>query len=100
MNRKTEGNAVLGLTFSFMVIMMTLSMMRGMGMEDSVKGLKVILCGLVFFVMFGIPSVVMMYLNHAELGIREHMLKLELQIAELAEKQTSEHSNAESSRPT
>ena len=100
MNRKTHVNLVLGMTFGFMVIMMTLFMMQGMAMENGVKGLKMVLGGLVFFVMFGIPSLMLMYLNAVELGIREHMLKLGLQIAELAEKQMSEHSNAESSRPT
>ena len=100
MNRKTQLNVVLGLTFGFMVIMMTLFMMQGMDMEDSLKGLKMILGGLVFFVMFGLPSLVMMYLNRAELGIREHLLRLELQIAEIVEKQTSEHNNAKSSRST
>jgi len=100
MNRKTHVNMVLGMTFGFMVIMMTLFMMQGVGMEDSVKGLKMVLYGLVFFVMFGIPSLMAMYLNCAELGIREHMLKLELQIAELAEKQAQERSGSGSSHPT
>ena len=70
-----------------MVIMMTLFLVQGMAMEDGVKGLKMILYALVFFIMFGIPSLMMMHLNQAELRVRKDILRLELQIAELAEKQ-------------
>jgi len=89
MHRKAHLEVVLGMTFGFMVIMMTLALMQGMAMEDGVRGLKMILYGLVFFVMFGVPSLMTMHLNRAELRLREHMLRLELRIAELAEKKST-----------
>lgn len=75
-----------GLMWGFMVIMMTVFLLLGQQMENTGKGTQMILAGLVFFVMFGVVGMLQYNIQQAELRIRESVLKLELQVAEIAER--------------
>lgn len=75
-----------GLIWGFMVIMMTVFLMLGQQMEDTEKGTQIILVGLVFFVTFGVVGMLQYNIQQAELRIRESVVKLELQVAELMER--------------
>ena len=53
---------------------------------DKVKGIQVMLYGITFFLLVGISTTIMMAINRAEASLKEHLLKIELKMAELSEK--------------
>lgn len=76
-----------GLTWGFMVLMMTAFLIIGGRMEDRVLGISMVLNGLVFYVAFAIPAFVSMRVNRLELRVREQLLMMEIRMTEMAEKQ-------------
>jgi hypothetical protein len=87
LNKRMHENTAHGLTFGFTLVLMIGMLLLGQTMPDGILGIKMILGGMVFLLIFGIPSLMLKHMNDAELRIREQMLDLELRIAELAEKQ-------------
>ncbi|MBI2435384.1 MAG: hypothetical protein HYV26_21220 [Candidatus Hydrogenedentes bacterium] len=75
-----------GLVWMFMVLMMTLFLVLGQEMEDTAKGTQMILIGLVFFVTFGVVGLLQYRIHQTESRVREAVLRVELQVAELAER--------------
>jgi hypothetical protein len=83
----TMSPAAAGITWAFTVIMMVIFLMMGTSVTDGIKGTQMILGGVVGLLMFGIPALVIMHIQRSELRVREHLLRLELQLAERTEKQ-------------
>ena len=78
-----DENAVHGLVWGFMVLMMTAFLVMGSGMDDRVRGISMVLNGLVFFVAFAIPAILCLRINRLELSLREQLLRMEITLAEL-----------------
>jgi hypothetical protein len=53
---------------------------------DRTTGIQLMLIGSIFFLIFGIPALFNMRINRTESSLREQLLKIELQIAEIADK--------------
>jgi Mn2+/Fe2+ NRAMP family transporter len=94
LNLRTDENAAHGLLWVFMVLMLTVFLVIGAQAEDRVLGISMVLYGLVFFVVFAIPAFVSMRVNRMELGIREQLLRMEISMAEMAERQTTRQAGA------
>jgi hypothetical protein len=94
MNLKTDENAAQGLMWVFMVLMMTAFLVIGTQMENRMLGISLVLDGLVFFVVFAIPAFVSMRVNRMEMCVREQLLRMEITMAEMAERQTRAQSGA------
>ena len=82
---KWDSNATTGLVWMFLVVMMTGSLLLGNAMTDVARGTQLILSGTVFLIMFG-HMLPLNRINQAELNLREDVLRLQLQIAELAQR--------------
>ena len=87
-NLRTDENAVNGLVWLVMVLMMTAFLLMGAQMEDRVLGISVVLYGLVFFVVFAIPAILNLRVNRLEMNLREQMLKMQITLAEIVENQS------------
>jgi heme/copper-type cytochrome/quinol oxidase subunit 4 len=87
MNRKSHINISYGLTFGFVLIMMMGYLHLGLSAPDGIKGIKMILAGMVYLITFGIPALLLKHMNDKDLRLREQLLNMELKIAELAERQ-------------
>jgi len=85
-NFKKDTGKITGLVWCFMIGMMTLFLVEGQQMKDTGKGTQLILVGLVFFVIFGVVGMLQYNIQQSELRVRESMLKIELQLAELTER--------------
>jgi len=82
LNLKTQPPAMAGLAWAFVVIMVTIYMVSA---PDSIAGLRMILCGLVFLVgaaVFLLAS----RTEQAELRTKEKLLEIECRVAELTER--------------
>lgn len=86
LNLRKDMSFFAGLVWIFMVLMMTLFLMLGQQMENADKGTQLILAGLVFFVAFGVVGMLQYNIQQAELRTREAILRLEQQVATLAER--------------
>ena len=78
----TQPPAMAGLSWAFVVVMVTMYMVMA---PDSIAGLRMILCGLVFLVgaaVFLLAS----RTEQAELRTKEKLLEIECRVAELAER--------------
>jgi hypothetical protein len=89
MNLRTDENAGHSLIWVFMVLMMTAFLVIGMQMDDRLLGISLILGGLVFFVVFAIPAFISMRVNRMEMRMREQLLRMEITMAEMVERQTT-----------
>lgn len=76
-------NAVQGLTFGFVLVLQILFMILGSQMPDKAVAIQMTLNGAVFFMIFGIPALFTMRINRMEATLREHVLRVELEVAEL-----------------
>ena len=74
-----------GLTFGFLLILLTGLILLGGQLEDKVIAIQMTLNGAIFFMIFGIPALFSLRINRMESALREHLLKLELKVAELAD---------------
>jgi len=61
-------------------------MILGGNHSDKIQGLQMMIYGAFFFMVFGIPAIITMRISRTESTLREQTLKLELRVAELAEK--------------
>ena len=79
---KTQAPAMVGLAWCFVVFMVTLYMVCA---PDSIAGLRMILCGLVFLVMVAV-FLLAGRTEQAELRTKEKLLEIEYRVAELSER--------------
>jgi len=84
-NYVRQENMVHGLTFGFLLLLLTGLMLLGGQLEDEAVAIHMTLNGAIFFMIFGIPAVFNLRINRTESALREHLLKLELKVAELAD---------------
>ena len=85
-NMKKDTGKITGIVWMFLIAMMTIFLVQGQQMPDTAKGTQMILVGLVFFVTFGVVGMLQYNIQQAELRLRESLLKVEMQIAELSER--------------
>jgi hypothetical protein len=83
-NIRTHANAMTGITWVFLVIMITLFMLLAGSVSDPAKGLSMVLNGLVFLI-FGVVFLLSNTIQQTHLRTQEKLLEIELRIAELAE---------------
>lgn len=88
-NRRTDPTAATGMVWGFLVVMMTLFLLLAGQLPDPVKGLQMVLNGLVFLVM-GAVFMIANRIEQAELRTKEKLLELEYRLAEMAEARTTE----------
>jgi hypothetical protein len=65
--------------------MMMYCLIVGSDMEGT-KGITMILSGMVFLLGMGVPTLILDRIERTDLHMREHILRLELLVAELSEK--------------
>jgi tetrahydromethanopterin S-methyltransferase subunit E len=85
-NLLKQENAVHGLVFGFILLLLVNMLILGSQLEDRAIGNQMIISGAVFFMIFGIPAIINMRVNRMEYTLRQHLLKIELKIAELSER--------------
>ena len=71
----------------FLLLMMIYCLIVGSDMENA-KGITMILSGMVFLLGMGVPTLILDRIERTDLRMREHILRLELLVAELSEKIT------------
>lgn len=84
-NVKTHPSVIVGITWVFLVIMITLFMLIAGRITDPAWGMSMVLNGLVFLT-FGVVFLLQNQINQAQLKTHEKLLEIELRIAEIAEK--------------
>jgi hypothetical protein len=85
MNLRTDPNIMTGLVWVFLVIMITLFMLVAGTMQDQVRGIAMVLNGLVFLI-FGVVFMLQNNIMQAHLKTEEKLLEIELRLAEIAER--------------
>lgn len=86
LNMLKHENAIHGLVFGFVLLLLVNMLILGSQLEDRTLGNQMMISGGVFFMIFGIPAIINMRFNRTELTIRQHLLKIELRMAELSER--------------
>lgn len=84
MNAKTDSNAMAGLTWGFVVLLIVLLMLIAGKMPDQAGGIAMVLNGLVFFI-GGMAFLLANNINQEELRTRESLLKIKCQIVDMNE---------------
>jgi hypothetical protein len=74
------------LIWAFTVALLGLMLCVGMASPDAARGSRLILYGVAFWVAFGIPSFIAQVVQQSELRVREDLLRLELALAQMAER--------------
>lgn len=74
------------ISFAFVLIMMTFALVWGGMIKDRVVGISLVLGTLVFYITFGVMPMILNRVNRAEWKLREDLLRIELELAELGEK--------------
>ncbi|MCY2964521.1 MAG: hypothetical protein NT069_12950 [Planctomycetota bacterium] len=82
---KRDARRTAQMVWGFTVLMMVFFLVAGMSAADGVRGLMMIAQALAFLIMAGVYWV-SHRIEEAELNVKEQMLRLELQLAELANK--------------
>jgi len=84
-NLRTDANAMTGMTWGFLVILMTFLLLLAGTMPDAVRGVHMLVAGLVFLVI-GVAFLITNRVDQAELNTREKLLEIEHRLASLAER--------------
>jgi len=84
-NLRTDANVMTGMTWAFVVILMTFLLLLAGSMADSARAVHMLVAGLVFLVM-GVAFLITNRVDQAELNTREKLLKIEHRLAQLAER--------------
>lgn len=85
MDLKKDPAILVGMMWIMLVFMVTIYLMLGNSMENAAQGTRMIASSLVFLIM-GVVFMIQRFVESAQLDIKEHLLKLELQVSELQEK--------------
>jgi len=83
-NLKTDSNFITGITWVFLVIMITIFMLISGNMHDTAKGISMVLNGLVFLI-FGVVFLLQNTITQANLKLQEKLLEIEFRLAEMKE---------------
>lgn len=83
-NIKTDPNIITGITWVFLVFMITILMMLSGQLSDPLKGISMVLNGLVF-VMFGVVFLLQNIIHQASLRTREKLQEIGSQLTALTE---------------
>jgi len=83
-NLRKDSFALSGAAWTFLVLMCTLSLLKGSQTADTAKGVLTVVSSLTFLVLFGLP-LTWWRISESELRVREKLLLLELQLSELSE---------------
>jgi len=86
LHRVRDEEASTRIGYAFVLIMMACALVWGGMMEDRVVGISLVLGTFVFFVTFGVMPMILNRVNRAEWKLREDLLRIELELAELGEK--------------
>ena len=86
LNWLRDENMAYGLSFGFILLLMINMFFLGNQLEDKILAIQMMLNTAVFFMIFGIPALFNMRINRTEASLREQLLKIELKMAEMAEK--------------
>jgi cation transport ATPase len=79
-------NSINSLVFGFVLLLLVNMLILGSQIEDRTLGNQMIICGAVFFMIFGLPAIINMRVNRMEYTLRQHLLNIELKMAELSER--------------
>ncbi len=82
---RTHGFARAYLIVFFTAALLAVMLVAGLGAADPAKGNQLILYGLAFWTVFGIPSLTVRLMRDSELRVRADVLRVELALAQLAE---------------
>ena len=82
---KSHGKAVAGVTWCFVVLLTTVTLLLASKHPNRIVGLHMI-CGVLPFLIMGAVFMIQYRIQEAELKTREKLLGIELRMAELAEK--------------
>jgi hypothetical protein len=85
-----DENAIHGLVFGFSLLLLITLLLLGGQAKDRITGIQLMLSGCIFFIIFGIPSIFNTRINRTESSLREQLLRIELRMAELADKSKHE----------
>jgi len=86
MNLVQHANAIHVIVFLFVLLLLINMQILGSQHADKTRGIQMMLSGAIFFLVFGIPAIFNLRINRTEASLREQLLKIELKIAELADK--------------
>jgi len=84
-NLKSDGKAAAGMTWCFLVLLTTVTLLLASKHPNRIVGVHMI-CGVLPFLIMGTVFMIQYRIQEAELKTREKLLEIELRIAELAEK--------------
>ncbi len=84
-NAKTDANAMTGLVWVFIILMITIFMLLAGQMEDTLRGIQMVLNGMVFLIIFGVVGFLQNSINQTHLKTQEKLLEIEYRLAEIGE---------------
>lgn len=74
-----------GLTFGFIVILMVVLLVGSGYMKDDLVAMKMVLHGMVFLILFGVPAMLHMRMRQTERMLMDRLLQIELKLTEMQE---------------
>ncbi len=81
---KTD-DIIQGLSFGFIVILMVVLLLASGYMKDDLTAVKMVLNGMVFLILFGIPAMLHMRMRQTERMLMDRLLQIELKLTEMQE---------------
>ena len=85
MSLKSHGKALVGMTWCFLVLLTTLTLLLASQHPDRIVGVHMI-CAVLPFLIMGAVFMIQYRIQEAELNTREKLLEIELRMTDLAEK--------------
>ena len=99
MNTKTDANAMAGLTWAFLVIMIILFMLAAGRTENHPRGIMMVLNGLVFL-LGGVVNLLGNNINQEDLHTRESLLKIKYRLVDFNEHLSEIHPDLSGDMPS
>lgn len=81
---RSHGGMMTGMSWGFVVVLVTLFMLLGAQLPDPVIGVQMVVNGIVFLVMAAV-GLLMYHIQRAQMRTHEKLLEIEYRLAELAE---------------
>ncbi len=85
-----DANAITGVTWVFLVFLITILMLTAGRMEDPIQGMRMVLNGIVFLIIFGVVGLLQNTINQAHHKTREKLVEIERRIAVLNQRLTKQ----------